>query len=86
MIDWDGVASQADDAPGTAFQAFVGKVQDNPAPVETFAAIVTFNDDLASYDMAFKGNRFQAIGMLRMMLGLLEKDAVQEAEQLAEDA
>ena len=80
MIDWDDVASQADDAPSTAFQAFVGKVRDNAAPVTTFVAIVTFDDDLKSYDLAFKGNRFQAIGMLRVVLGLLEKDAIQAAD------
>ena len=81
MIDWDGVASQADDAPSTAFQAFVGKVQDNAAPVATFVAVVSFDDALKTYDLAFKGNRFQAIGMVRMVLGLLEKEAIQAAEE-----
>jgi len=86
VIDWDDVASQADDAPSTAFRAFAGKVQDNPAPIETFVAIVTFDDGLKSYDLAFKGNRFQAIGMLQMVVGLLEKDAIEAAAQVADDA
>lgn len=80
-IDWDGVASEADDDPMNHLRQMVAEREVEIASgkhINTYILLVAYED--GGYRMAFKGNSFIAVGMMAPMAQVLINEETKHIE------